>query len=144
MTLSDWLHPRMDGSLHWQQSLAITLACVMVGVPTYLWWRYDAQPKGQAAEAVRRALGEGSAFEADRVLNMLPFHDVMPPESRARTLICGWATVDGVRTRAAVLARTYRRGGLTDIAVITPDRPETARYPGTGPRALEVCAEETA
>ncbi len=143
MTLSDWLHPRMDGSLHWQQSLAITVVFTLIAGPGYLWWTYDAQPKAVASEAVAWTLGPASDFQPTRILNSLSLHEgVFTQPNGADTMICGTVLADGLREPIAVLAERRRRQGLHNIVVITPGRIETSRYPGAGPEALDWCARE--
>ncbi len=143
MTLADWLSPRMDGTLHWQQSLAITLIAVLVGGPTYLWWRYDHGPKAEAAYAARQALGPSVEFRGTRIFASLDQHGLLPVETGPnRALICGIAEIDGVRTPVAVLGRARRRGYLVETAVFTPSDDDHWRYPGIGPLVLDLCVRE--
>jgi hypothetical protein len=143
MTFSDWFRPRIDGSLHWQQALALTIGVLILLGPVSFWWRYEVQPKAAAQEAVERSLGPDSHFEVTEIFNELGGHaGLLPVRTYADTLVCGSALIDGRRTVAGVLARTYHRGRLYDVAVIWPKRPESWRYPRVGPPALAVCARE--
>lgn len=143
MTFADWFSPRIDGTLHWQQSLALSIAVVIVLGPVGLWWRYEAQPAAAAREAVEYVLGPDSRFQVAEIFNEVDRRgDLLPVRTYAETLVCGSAAIEGRRTVVAVLARTRSRGGVYDAAVISPERPETWRYPGIGPSALEICAKE--
>lgn len=142
MTLADWFSPRMDGTLHWQQSLAITLGVAILVGPTYFWWRYDHTPKAYAAEEAVRALGADSDFRATRLFNSLNQHHILTMRTRADTLICGTALIDGARAPVAFLADARRRGRLVDRVLFTPEAIEHPLYPDLGPEVLAICAAE--
>lgn len=143
MTFSDWFRPRIDGTLHWQQALALTIGVLILLGPVSFWWRYEVQPKAAAREVVERSLGPDSRFKVTEIFNELDGHaGLLPVRTYADTLVCGSALIDGRRSVVALLAQTYRRGHLHDAAVIWSGRPESWRYPGVGPAALAVCARE--
>ena len=143
MTFTDWFRPRMDGSLHWQQALVLSIGVLSLLGPVSLWWRYEVQPKAGTQEVVRRSLGPNSRFQVAEIFNELDGHtDLLPVQTYADTLVCGSAVIDGRRTVGAVLARARARGRVYDAVVVSPKRPESGRYPGVGPLALEICAKE--
>ena len=143
MTFVDWFRPRIDGTLHWQQALALSIGVLILLGPVSFWWRYEVQPKAAAREAVELSLGPDSRFRVTEIFNELDRHtDLLPVRSYADTLVCGSALIDGRPTVVAVLARTRVRGRVHSAAVVSTKRPEHWRYPGVGPEVLKICAKE--
>ena len=87
MTFVDWFRPRIDGTLHWQQALALSIGVLILLGPVSFWWRYEVQPKAAAREAVERSLGHDSRFRVTEIFNELDRHtDLLPVRSYADTL----------------------------------------------------------
>jgi hypothetical protein len=145
MTLADWFSPRMDGTLHWPQSLAIMLGITLLVGPAYYWWRYDQAPKATAAYEVRMAFGPNSTFEPTRLFNSLDQHDgLFPRRIGADVLVCGVVQVGDDRAPVALLARRTHRGRLTSEALFSPGWERHGLYRDVGPMVLELCAREAA
>lgn len=143
MRLADWFRPRIDGTLHWQQALAIMIATMIVIGPVNFWWRYEGGPRATANEAVTGAFGQQSDFRVTRILNQLEGHpDLFPHRTGADTLVCGTAVIEGERVPIGMLARTRHRGRLVDVVLFRSGLTKNWRYPDAGPQVVDLCERQ--